>query len=35
MCQEDVFQETIIPNEEYLFFSLIECQFFPPNFADE
>lgn len=35
MREEDVFRETIIPNEEYLFFSLFEYQFFPPNFASE
>lgn len=35
MREEGVFRETIIPNEEYLFFSLFEYQFFPPNFAAE
>lgn len=28
------FRNAIIPNEEYLFFSLFEYQFFPPNFED-
>jgi len=35
MREEGVFRETIIPNEEYLFFALFEYQFFPPNFSDE
>ncbi|MDS0300192.1 winged helix-turn-helix domain-containing protein [Halogeometricum sp. S1BR25-6] len=35
MREEGVFRETVIPNEEYLFFSLFEYQFFPPNFAAE
>lgn len=35
MRGEGVFRETVIPNEEYLFFSLFEYQFFPPNFDTE
>lgn len=35
MRNEGVFRETVIPNEEYLFFSLFEYQFFPPNFEEE
>ncbi|NUE03696.1 Lrp/AsnC family transcriptional regulator [Halorubraceae archaeon YAN] len=34
MREEGVFREAIIPNEEYLFFSLFEYQFFPPNFDE-
>ena len=34
MREEDLFREAVIPNEEYLFFSLFEYQFFPPNFND-
>jgi DNA-binding Lrp family transcriptional regulator len=35
MREEGVFREAVIPNEEYLFFSLFEYQFFPPNFDEE
>jgi DNA-binding Lrp family transcriptional regulator len=35
MREAGVFREALIPNEEYLFFSLFEYQFFPPNFSDE
>lgn len=35
MREEGVFREAIIPNEEYLFFSHFEYQFFPPNFDEE
>lgn len=35
MREEDVFRETIFPNEKYLFFALFEYQFFPPNFSDQ
>lgn len=35
MREEDVFRESIFPNEKYLFFALFEYQFFPPNFSDE
>lgn len=34
MREQNIFREAIIPNEEYLFFSLFEFQFFPPNFAE-
>lgn len=34
MREANVFREAIIPNEEYLLFSLFEFQFFPPNFDD-
>lgn len=34
MRNAGVFRETIIPNEEYLLFSLFEYQFFPPNFRE-
>jgi DNA-binding Lrp family transcriptional regulator len=35
MREAGVFREAVIPNEEYLFFSLFEYQFFPPNFDEE
>lgn len=34
MREEAIFREAIIPNEGYLFFSLFEFQFFPPNFDE-
>lgn len=34
MREADVFREVIVPNEDYLLFSLFEYQFFPPNFED-
>ena len=34
MREAGVFREAIIPNEEYLFFSLFEYKFHPPNFRD-
>lgn len=34
MREDNVFREAVIPNEEYLFFSLFEYQFFPPNFDE-
>jgi DNA-binding Lrp family transcriptional regulator len=34
MRNEGVSRNAIIPNEEYLFFTLFEYKFFPPNFAD-
>ncbi|XVH30287.1 winged helix-turn-helix domain-containing protein [Haloferacaceae archaeon DSL9] len=33
--REGVFREAIVPNEEYLFFSLFEFQFNPEHFASE
>ncbi|NKE37487.1 winged helix-turn-helix domain-containing protein [Natronococcus sp. JC468] len=35
MREAGVFREAVIPNEEFLFFSLFEYQFFPPNFDAE
>lgn len=34
MREAEVFRETIIPNEEYLFFSLFEYKFHPPSFEE-
>ena len=35
MREEGIFREAVIPNEEFLFFSLFEYQFYPPNFHEE
>lgn len=34
MREAEVFHEAVIPNEKYLFFSLFEYKFYPPNFKD-
>lgn len=34
MREAGVFREAIIPNEDFLLFSLFEFQLFPPNFED-
>ena len=34
MREEGIFREAIVPNEEYLFFSLFEFQFDPQHFAE-
>lgn len=34
MRSRGIFRETIIPNEEHLFFSLFEYRFFPPGFQE-